>query len=100
MAAIKQTINYIQDIANKNKVLYAKNGRGSDLRILAEGAEEMRVLGSILSMNKGLKPTPAEAEAFVDVIENLIYDRKKIMGYEPSESDKIDFIKFMTDPRY
>lgn len=100
MAAIKQTLNYVQDIANKNKVLYAKNGRGNDLRTLAEGAEEMRVLGSILSMNKGLKPTPAEAEAFVDVIENLIYDRKKIIGAELFESDKIDFIKFMTDTKY
>ena len=71
-----------------------------DLRVLAEGAEEMRVLGSILSINKGLKATVSETEAFIDTIENLIYDRKLAMGWEGSETDKVDFHKFVTSKKY
>jgi hypothetical protein len=73
---------------------------GYDLRVLAEGAEEMRVLGSILGINKGLKPSPAEAETFIDNFENLIFNRKLAMGETPAESDRIDFIKFMMDKDY
>ena len=65
----------------------------------------MRILGSILSINKGLKATASEVETFIDTIENLIYDRKEIlhnarMGSQPTEKDRIDFIRFMTDEAY
>jgi hypothetical protein len=73
-----QIIDYIKDIEQKAELF--KRGRGRDLRTLAEGAEEMRILGSILGINKGLKPSTVEAEAFIDTIENLIYDRKKVLG--------------------
>ena len=97
-ASIGQMIEYIKDIEQKAELF--RRGRGRDLRTLAEGAEEMRILGSILSINKGLKPSTVEAEAFIDTIENLIYDRKKVLGYRVSEKDKIDFFKFMTDKEY
>ena len=97
-ASMGQIIDYIKDIEQKAELF--KRGQGSDLRTLAEGAEEMRILGSILSINKGLKPSTVEAEAFIDTIENLIYDRKKVLGYQVSEKDKIDFFKFMTDEEY
>jgi hypothetical protein len=42
----------------------------------------------------------SEMETFVETIENLIYDRKKAMEVIPDDSDKIDFIKFMTDKEY
>lgn len=77
-----------------------KSNRGRDLRILAEGAEEMRVLGSILGINKGLKPTISEAEAFIDTIENLIIDRKKILGMPTTDKERIDFARFMLDTDY
>ena len=97
-ASMGQTIDYIKDIEQKSELF--KRNQGRDLRTLAEGAEEMRILGLILSINKGLKPSTVEAEAFIDTIENLIYDRKKILGYQVSEKDKIDFFKFMTDEEY
>lgn len=97
-ASFKQMTNYISDMSQKSRTF--KLGKGSDLRTLAEGAEEMRILGSILGINKGLKPTFSEVETFIDNIENLIYNRKKIMGEEVSDDDKIDFHKFMSDETY
>lgn len=97
-AAMMQMIEYIQDIANLST--YFRSSIGRDLRTLAEGAEEMRILGSILSVNKGLKASTADAETFVDTIENLIYNRKEVLGYTPTETDRIDFHRFMTDSAY
>ena len=97
-AATKQMVEYIQSMVIKHAKFNTNIGK--DLRTLAEGAEEMRILGSILSINKGLKATISEAEAFIDTIENLIYDRKRIKGIDPTESDKIDFVRFMLDEEY
>lgn len=71
-----------------------------DLKILAQGAEEMRVLGSILSSNKGVKSRTEEGITFINTIENSIVDRIKLMGGTPTPEDKIDFILFCTDPNY
>lgn len=98
IAARKQMVAFIRDIANKaNKM---RSFIGQDLKVLAEGAEEMRVLGSILGINKGLKPTVAEAETFIETIENLIIDRKKILGVPSTSEDRIDFTLFMLDENY
>ena len=98
-AAQSQLITYIKDMEKKINT-FKSSPIAKDLRVLAEGAEEMRVLGSILSINKGLKATVSETEAFIDTIENLIYDRKLAMGWEGSETDKVDFHKFMTSKKY
>jgi Mg2+/Co2+ transporter CorC len=95
---MRQMVLIIKDIANKSRIM--KQGLGNELRTLAEGAEEMRILGSILSINKGLKATFSDAETFIDTIENLIYDRIKNMGGNPSDHDKIDFHRFFTDMKY
>lgn len=99
ITSIKQMVNYIKDMNTKIKI-FNSGTFGRDLKALAEGAEEMRILGSILGINKGLKPTPSEAETFVDMFENLIYNRKKVMGQNPKESDRIDFHRFMLDENY
>ena len=98
IAAKNQMVSFIRDISKKS--LKMKSSRGKELRILAEGAEEMRILGSILGINKGLKPTISEAETFIDTIENLIIDRKKILGLSDSDKDRIDFTRFMIDDDY
>ena len=98
-ATLNQLVSYIQDIEAKS-IMFYNSPYASDLRVLAEGAEEMRILGSILSINKGLKATVSETEAFIDTIENLIYNRKLAMGQRPSEEDKIDFEKFMLSKSY
>ena len=104
LAATKQMVEYLEDMEVK-RMKFSERGEsgsiiGNDLKTLAEGAEEMRILGSILSINKGLKATISEAETFIDTIENLIYNRKKIKGIDPKESDKIDFVRFMLDEEY
>ena len=99
MAAQAQMIAYIKDIESK-AILFKTSSIAKDLRTLAEGAEEMRILGSILSINKGLKASISDTETFIDTIENLIYDRKKIMGLPAHEYDKIDFVRFMTSQSY
>ena len=98
IASIGQIINHVYDMQSKIQKFNSQKGR--DLKVLAEGAEEMRILGSILSINKGLKPTAAEAETFIDTIENLVYNRKQILGAKLSESDIIDFHRFMLDENY
>ena len=98
IASMHQTINYISDMSNKAQKFNSQIGK--DLKVLAEGAEEMRVLGSILGINKGLKPSQTEAESFIDNFENLIFNRKLAMGETPTESDRINFVKFMTSKKY
>ena len=98
IASMHQMVDFITDMSEKSRTF--KKGKGSDLRVLAEGAEEMRILGSILSINKGLKASFSDAESFIDTIENLIYNRKEVLGMTPSIDDKIDFHKFMMDEEY
>lgn len=98
-AAFNEMLKYIKDI-NQKAYLFKYGNYGKDLKVLAQGAEEMRILGSILSINKGLKATISDTETFIDTIENLIYNRKQILGQKVSDADKIDFHKFMTDPEY
>lgn len=98
IASLYQMVSYLEDM--QTKINKFKSSKGRDLRKLAQGAEEMRILGSILSINKGLKATASEAEAFIDTIENLIYDRKKVLGMKVNEDDRLDFIRFMTDEEY
>ena len=106
IAAFNQMVSYIKDIESKAALFNKFGGFGKDLRTLAEGAEEMRILGSILSINKGLKSSISDAESFIDTIENLIYDRKQILRNklskkeQASEKDKIDFHRFMVDEEY
>ena len=98
LASMKQMVSYIQGMSAKIQKFNSPIGR--DLRVLAQGAEEMRILGSILSINKGLKASMSDAETFIDTIENLIYNRKEAMGMTPKESDRIDFHRFMVDEEY
>lgn len=65
-----------------------------DLQTLAEGAKEMRRLGSILSLNQGIKTDPEGLLRQVNLIERAIYD---ITG---DKNDIIDINKFVFDEDY
>lgn len=105
-ASIYQLLEYCQKYGNLVKTYYSSdNGTpyyyAKNLRILAQGAEEMRILGTILSSNKGLKTKTEEGINFVKTIENAVIDRKKTMGIEADpQEDHIDFILFATDADY
>lgn len=66
----------------------------SDLHTLAEGAQEMRRLGSIFSLNQGIKNDPEGLLRQVNLIERAVYD---ITG---DEEDIIDINKFAFDEAY
>lgn len=105
-ASIYQLLEYCQKYGNLVKTYYSSdNGTpyyyAKNLRILAQGAEEMRVLGTILSSNKGLKTKTEEGINFIKTIENAVIDRKKVMGIDADpKEDHIDFILFATDAGY
>lgn len=105
-ASIYQLLEYCQKYGNLVKTYYSSdNGTpyyyAKNLRILAQGAEEMRVLGTILSSNKGLKTKTEDGINFAKTIENAVIDRKKTMGIEADpREDHIDFVLFATDADY
>ena len=100
ICSMRQMVKYIQGMSSKISQFKRYGGYSRDLRILAEGAEEMRILGSILGINKGLKASTSDAETFIDNIENLVYNRKEVLGIQPAESDRIDFHRFLMDDKY
>lgn len=105
-ASIYQLLDFCKNYGKLVKTYYSSDEGQEDfyyaknLRILAQGAEEMRVLGTILSSNKGLKSRMEEGINFVNTIENAIIDRKKVMGIDADPEDHIDFVTFATDARY
>ncbi len=104
LASIYQTAEYLGKYANLVNTYYShpndQHYYARDLKILAQGAEEMRILGSILSSNKGVKSRTEEGITFIENIENAVIERKKLMGLEPNTDDRIDFILFCTDENY
>ena len=66
----------------------------SDLYTLAQGAKEMRRLGSIFSLNQGIKSDPEGLLRQVNLIERAVYDITK------EEKDLIDINKFAFDEAY
>ena len=66
----------------------------SDLYTLAQGAKEMRRLGSIFSLNQGIRNDPEGLLRQVNLIERAVYD---ITG---NEKDIIDINKFAFDEAY
>lgn len=65
-----------------------------DLHTLAEGAKEMRRLGSIFSLNQGIKTDPEGLLRQVNLIERAVYD---ITG---DAKDIIDINRFAFDETY
>lgn len=84
--------NYINQLHKTDKQTVA------ELKILAEGADEMRIMGSIFSLNQGID---TDLDGFlhqVNLIERAIYDRKDKKSR--SENDIIDIVKFVSDEKY
>lgn len=107
-ASIYQLLEFCEKYGNLVNTYYQttveRNGKkhyyARDLKILAQGAEEMRVLGSLLSSNKGVKTKIDDGLNFIKTIEEAVINRKDIMGLEASEDDRIDYILFCTDSEY
>lgn len=105
LASVHQLLEYCSKYGNLVDTYYKKGPEkgqylARDLKILAEGAKEMQILGRILSSNKGVKSRTEEGTTFIKQIENAIIDRKEIMGLNPTEEDQLDFVLFATDANY
>lgn len=100
--SIYQLAEYCKNYGSLVKTYYSNNAYyAKNLRILAQGAEEMRILGTLLSSNKGLKTKIEEGLEFVKTLENAVIDRKKQLGQNINlAEDKIDFILFCMDNEY
>lgn len=103
-ALMKWTSLYSRDLQIWNSSAAVKG----DLKKLAIGAEEMRVIGVVCSSNREVKNKPQDAATFIKTISemtvNMANNRNKL-NYVPGEyqentAEPIDFIRFMEDPIY
>lgn len=103
LESIEQLMEAIKEYSNLVNIFNAPGSTyKEDLRILMRGAEEMKILGSILSSNKGVKTKMSEGENFIKNIEEAIVNREKALDpkYKPVPSDYIDYVRFCTDEDY
>lgn len=82
--------NYIVQLntINLNKNIY------QDFKTLSDGAEEMRVLGTILSLNQGIKTGTDEFITQINTIQRAIFNKTGDL------EDMIDLVKFAFDEQY
>lgn len=66
----------------------------NDIKILSEGAKELKTLGAIYSLNQGVKTDPEGLLRQVNYIERAIYDKTNDVN------DIIDIVKFAFDEQY
>lgn len=111
------TIKYDVDSAT-GRILTDKPSDLLKIETLSQGAEEMKILGSILSINNGVKTKFGESMAFIRKIEEIISNRfhemeaKKLRRWylygDRSKDQKpknqmnirLNFTRFLTDPMY
>lgn len=89
-----QLIDFVQDYIQQGHVIGLNEATYADIKKLAEGAEEMKILGRILSLNQGIKTNPDGLLAQVNHIERAVY--KETGDLE----DLIDLTKFAFDEAY
>ena len=88
-----QIIDQIEDYIYQVHTAY-QEGLLTDLKTLAEGAEEMRVLGSLLSLNQGVKTDLEGLVRQIELIEKAIYNKTE------NANDLIDLQRFAFDESY
>lgn len=89
-----QAIDFIEDYIQQGHIIGRNLDVYEDIRTLSDGAEEMRRLGSILSLNQGIKTNSEELLNQINLIERAIYD---ITG---EQEDLINLSKFVFDEQY
>lgn len=104
LALMKWTSLYSRDLQIWNSSQAIKG----DLKKLAIGAEEMRVIGVVCSSNREVKNKPQESATFIKTISEMtvnMQNNRNKLNYIPGEykentAEPIDFIRFMEDPVY
>ena len=89
-----QAIDFVEDYIQQGHIIGRNADIYEDIRTLSDGAEEMRRLGSILSLNQGIKTNSEGLLNQVNLIERAVYD---ITG---DQEDLINLSKFVFDEQY
>ena len=89
-----QAIDFIEDYIQQGHIIGRNEAVYKDIRTLSEGAEEMRRLGSILSLNQGIKTNSERLLNQINLIERAIYDITE------NQEDLINLQKFVFDEQY
>ena len=89
-----QLIDFAEDYVRQCHIAASNKSVMDDLQILAEGADEMRRLGSIFSLNQGVKTDTEGLLRQVNLIERAVYDKTGDL------EDLIDITKFAFDEDY
>lgn len=89
-----QLIDFVQDYVQQNHIIGLNEGIYEDIKTLSKGAAEMKILGQLFGLNKGLKTSPDELAGQINNIERAIYNHTK------NQEDLIDLTRFAFDKTY
>ena len=89
-----QLIDFVQDYIQQGHIIGQNKNIYEDIKTLAGGAAEMRILGQLFGLNKGLKTSADELSKQINNITRAIYDHTKKL------EDIIDLTKFAFDENY
>lgn len=87
-----QLLDFVQDYIRQADVIGKSPEIYNDLKELSEGAQEMRTLGAILSLNQGLKTDQDSILRQISLIENALKER--------GGDHEVDLTKFAFDENY
>lgn len=89
-----QAIDFVEDYIQQGHIIGKNIEIYNDIKTLSDGAEEMRRLGSILSLNQGIKTNSEGLLNQINLIERAIYDITN------NQEDLINLSKFVFDEQY
>ena len=89
-----QLIDFVEDYIRQAHIIGQNKDIYQDLAKLAEGAEEMRILGQLLSLNQGIKTNIEDLLKQVNLIERAIYNKTGNLN------DLVDLNRFVFDEDY
>lgn len=89
-----QLVDFVEDYIRQAHVIGQHEDIYNDIQTLSDGAEEMRSLGAILSLNQGIKTNPEGLLNQVNLIERAIYDKTGDL------EDLVDLNRFVFDAQY
>lgn len=86
-----QLIDFVEDYIQQSDIIWKNESIFNDIAKLSAGAQEMKTLGQILSLNQGIKTT---SDDFVTQLNNL---RRAIYNKTGDLEDIVDLVKFVFD---
>lgn len=89
-----QLIDAVQDYVQQNHIIGLNEGIYEDIKTLSLGAAEMKILGQLFGLNKGLKTSPDGMAEQINNIERAVYNQTGKL------EDLIDLSKFAFDEEY